>query len=243
MRRTSSNVHHGAQVVETNVVGGTAARLRATSHCTIEIRPPRRAAPGRRRGGAAARWSRRRAATPGPGRADPRPGGRSAAPARRPRPPARRSDPSRRTVAPERRRPLRVPLDGDDLDAPPGQRVRAGATAGTDLDDQLAGREGSLPRRRTRRRQEGGSSGRDGDVARPGLSVGDRRPRTRTITALPMTTSLPPDPSGAVTSPPAAATTSASAPAGRPVRAPAPRRTTAGDRRPSPCARPPRPGS
>ena len=140
MRRTSSNVHHGAHVVETNVWEGR--RPACGPPPTARSDPPATAhARRRRRGGAAARWSRRRATTPGPGRGD--------LPARRSKRSASASPSTTRTfgrpcVAPERRRPLRVPLDRHDFDAPPRQGVGAGATAGTDLDDQLAAGEGSL---------------------------------------------------------------------------------------------------
>ena len=40
--------------------------------------------------------------------------------------------------------PVRIPLERNDIDAVPGERERAGAAAGTDLDHEVAGAEGRL---------------------------------------------------------------------------------------------------
>ena len=139
MRRPTSNDHHGAHVVETKVVGGTAARLRATSHWTTRSGALQSAAvvleevtEDRRRG------AEGHGADGAEGAARHSVGERVAA-----------DDvdvgdtPARQLVA-EARRPGGVLLESDDVRGPPHQREGPRAASGPDLDDEVVGFDGRL---------------------------------------------------------------------------------------------------
>ena len=183
IRRPKSKDHQGAQVVESRVVGGVAARFRATSHWTI--RSARRSPLARvveqvtqdRRGGAE---GERAHGPEGPARHP------VVASASQHTTRTRSARLSRGGFTSERAPPSAGP-------APARRRRRRGGRART---CRRPGRRRS--RRRGRRRskaasatswrrrgQAGGSSDRDGAVARPAVSA-CRRPRTRTITAIPI---------------------------------------------------------
>ena len=146
-RRPRLKDHQGAHAVESTCVGGVAARLRATSHCTT------RSARRRPLARSSSRWrSRCRGGAEGQ-RADRPEGAARHAVAER----ASQHTtvmvvrPRRRTSRRRRVRPVRIAFERDDVHAAPGQRERAGAAARTDLDDEVAGREGRVGDQRGRR--------------------------------------------------------------------------------------------